>query len=86
MKKRNYSQAGFTLTELLVTIGIIGIIGGLILSSVARAKNKANRTSCLNNLSQIGKALISFGHDNDDRMPWQLEPIESRGQGPGGFR
>jgi len=78
MKKRNYSQAGFTLTELLVTIGIIGIIGGLILSAVARAKNKANRTSCLNNLSQIGKALISFGHDNDDRMPWQLGPTERR--------
>tara|TARA_B110000438_G_scaffold289555_1_gene324243 strand:+ start:160 stop:1623 length:1464 start_codon:yes stop_codon:yes gene_type:complete len=73
MKKRNYSQAGFTLTELLVTIGIIGIIAGLILTAIARAKHKANRITCLNNLSQIGKALIGFGHDHEDRMPWQLE-------------
>jgi len=73
MKKRNYSQAGFTLNELLITIGIIGIIAGLILTAIARAKHKANRITCLNNLSQIGKALIGFGHDHEDRMPWQLE-------------
>jgi len=72
MKKRTYSEAGITLTEQLVTIGIIGILGGLLLSVIAYAKKKAYRVSCVNNLSQIGKAFIGFANDNDGRLPWQL--------------
>ncbi|SVD93736.1 uncharacterized protein METZ01_LOCUS446590, partial [marine metagenome] len=76
MKKRTPLPAGFTLTELLVTISIVGILGSLLFTGLTRAKTKANRMKCLNNLSQIGKAMISFGHDHEDRMPWQLVPRE----------
>ena len=78
MKNTNHSTSGFTLTELLVVIGIVGILGNLLLSGIAAAKRKAYRAGCINNLGQIGKAMISFGHDHEDRLPWQLLPSERK--------
>jgi prepilin-type N-terminal cleavage/methylation domain-containing protein len=77
-KTQTQGAKGFTLTELLVTIGIIGTLAGLLLPAVARAKSKANRVICLNNVSQIGKALIAFAADNSDRFPWQLTPSANK--------
>tara|TARA_Y100000589_G_scaffold262798_1_gene253162 strand:+ start:242 stop:1489 length:1248 start_codon:yes stop_codon:yes gene_type:complete len=64
----------FTLIELLVAIAIIGILAGLLLPSLARAKAKANRIKCVNNLSQLAKAHIGFSNDNESRFAWQLTP------------
>ena len=61
-------QKAFTLIELLVAIAIIGILAGLLLPSLARAKAKANRIKCVNNLSQLAKAHIGFSNDNDSRF------------------
>jgi len=68
-------KAGFTLIELLVVIAIIGILAAMLLPVLARAKAKANRIKCVNNLGQIGKALLGFSHDNQERFPWQLTPF-----------
>jgi len=40
------------------------------------ARTKANRIKCVNNVSSIGKGLIGFAIDNDDRLPWQLTPAQ----------
>ena len=74
MKKTNNIQTGFTLTELLVAISIVGILGGLLLTGLARAKATSSRIKCVNNLGQIGLAFKGFADSNDNRLPWQLTP------------
>jgi len=74
MKKLTSKNAGFTMIELLVTVGIVGVLASLLLPAVVRAKSKAKRAHCLNNIGQLSKAFIGFATDNDDRMPWNLTP------------
>ena len=73
MKKNN---KGFTLIELLVVIAIIGILACMLLPALAKAKAKANRIKCVNNLGSIGKAALGFAQDNSERLPWQLTPLQ----------
>jgi prepilin-type N-terminal cleavage/methylation domain-containing protein len=67
MKKQ--INKGFTLIELLVVIAIIGILASMLLPTLAKAKKKANRLKCSNNIGQISKAYISFAGDHQV-FPW----------------
>ena len=74
-KKHN----AFTLVELLVVIAIIGVLIGLLLPAVQQAREAARRSSCKNNLKQIGVALHSFESSNRVFPPGSnFEPSQAK--------
>jgi type II secretory pathway pseudopilin PulG len=66
---------GFTYTELLVIIGIVGALTALVIPLVGRSRASAQSVTCLAHLRQIGNAFFQYAADNDKRFP---DPFETQ--------
>src|SRR5215212_8794902 len=66
---RGFRRHGFTLIELLVVIAIISLLAAILFPVFGRARENARRSSCLNNLKQIGIGLAQYTQDFDESLP-----------------
>ncbi|HEX8912435.1 MAG TPA: prepilin-type N-terminal cleavage/methylation domain-containing protein, partial [Humisphaera sp.] len=64
------ARGAFTLVELLVVIGIIALLMSILLPTLGRVREQANRVKCGSNLRQIGTGFVMYFNDNNGSFPF----------------
>jgi len=80
MRSVGPGSRAFTLIELLVVITVIAILAGLLLPALSRAKVKAQRITCVNNLKQVGLAMNLWADNNEGKFPWKVDQSSGGGK------
>ncbi len=75
------SDRGFTMIELLVVIGIIGVLGAILLPALARGRQAARSVQCVNNLRQLFLANSMFAAEHDGRFVPAAPDLDANGGG-----
>ncbi len=83
MKAPSQRRRGFTLIELLVVIAIIAILIALLLPAVQQAREAARRSTCKNNLKQIGLAMHNYHDTHKSFPPGMINSVTSSATGIG---
>src|SRR5438067_2425239 len=68
-RRRHRCRGGFTLMELLVSIGIIGLLMAILLPAIEHVRHQAYIDKCASNLRQIGQALAIYANENRGAWP-----------------
>jgi len=80
MKTTQHPPRGLTLVEVLVVVGILGIIFGIALPSMERMKLAARSTQCVGNLRQVGIGLNTYFMEHGTKFPELVTARESRSE------
>ncbi|KAB2668302.1 MAG: type II secretion system protein [Verrucomicrobia bacterium] len=69
-------KSGFTLTEILVVVGIIALIAAMMAPSITKTIHNARRVRCASNLRQVGIVFAAFAHEHQDHYPQNVPAAE----------
>lgn len=72
--KRSQNRSGFTLVEVMVTVGIVGILAAIATTQILRARDRAATVACQGNLSQLVRAKSLWAFENKSATADTLPP------------
>ncbi len=70
LTRSSTGRRGFTLLELMVVVVMLVLLAAFVVPGLARSSDNGSRTVCVNNLRQLGSALLIYGSDNNDLMAY----------------